>query len=136
MLIKVEILLIVVKDINTLIPKSSRKEEKDPRRKQNKRSFKDYLFRSLSRSGRKKKKKEKKAEIKIKPNYYMKSLEYYYLMKKEDYFAEIYKKHFHQTHNSMKFIKLIDKKKADEFVLQQKLNLKKSPFYLSNQLII
>ena len=73
--------------------------------------------------------------MEIKVNYYMKSLEYYYNMKKKDYFGEIYKKHFQQTFNSMKFMKLLDKNEGKKFCEEKRLNLKKSPFYLSKKLL-
>lgn len=121
------------------ISKRAEAKEKEPnsaprRKKSSFGSFRSLFRRSSSRKSRAEKREEEKKRIiklAMRPNYYMKSLEYYFVMKKNDYFAEIYKKHFQQTHNSMKFIKLLDRKKAEKFVRENKLNLKKSPFYLS-----
>ena len=65
------------------------------------------------------------------PNYYMKSLEYYYQMEKNDYYSRLYKEHFQLSFNSMKFIKMINKTDADKFAVEGRLNLKKKIFYNS-----
>lgn len=66
------------------------------------------------------------------PNYYMKSLEYYYLMNKTDYIADLYKKHFNQTFSSMRFMKMVDMQEAEEFALQNQQDLKKKMFCTSS----
>lgn len=74
-------------------------------------------------------KKKSFSNLQIKPNYYMKSLEYYFLLEKNDYFSRIYKEHFQLSFNSIKFVKLLDKEAADTFARSVKLNLKKKVFY-------
>lgn len=74
-------------------------------------------------------KKKSFSNLQIKPNYYMKSLEYYFLLEKNDYFSKIYKEHFQLSFNSTKFVKLIDKEAANTFADKNKMNLKKKVFY-------
>jgi hypothetical protein len=81
-------------------------------------------------------KKRSFSNLQIKPNYYMKSLEYYFLLERNDYFSKIYKEHFQLCFNSMKFIRLIDKSAADAFVEKNKLNLKKKVFYKGTYCLI
>jgi hypothetical protein len=77
-------------------------------------------------------KKKSFSNLAIKPNYYMKSLEYYFVMEKTDYFSKLYKEHFQLSYNSMKFIKMLSQADADKFSQENKLNLKKKIFYNSN----
>ena len=67
----------------------------------------------------------------MRPNYYMKSLEYHFLMEKNDYFSRLYKEHFQLSYNSMKFVKMINRADADKFAAEGRLSLKKRVFYNS-----
>ena len=77
---------------------------------------------------------DKLAESVLTPSYYMKSLEYYYKLDKQDYFAKLYKDHFQHSLSSIKFINSLDKEKLA--VQPPKLDLKKKVFYKGKQTII
>ena len=65
----------------------------------------------------------------IKPNYYMKSLEYYFMLERNDYFSKLYKEHFQLAFNSIKFVRVLNRASSDKFAAESKLNLKKKVFY-------
>jgi hypothetical protein len=72
--------------------------------------------------------KASKGTLTIRPNYYMKNLEYFYPQQKDDYFAKLYKEHFQLSLNSMKFIKMLNLDLVEKFLESHKLALKKRVF--------
>ena len=74
----------------------------------------------------------------IKPNYYMKSLEYYYPLNNSEYFTKIYKEHFTHSFSSMKFVRMLrdSREEADAFVEQNKQNLKRRIYYNDKKTIV
>lgn len=79
-------------------------------------------------------KKRSFSNLTIKPNYYMKSLEYYFMLERNDYFSKLYKEHFQLAFNSIKFVKIINKATSDNFAEKNCLNLKKKMFYKGRSL--